>query len=171
MHFEREPGTPARQQELGPAGEHSSGVIKASRGAGPLVIEVLAPNLTGSGLPRTGAGERGQAFAGPRDVGGEEAYRLLSFLDRLRLEFDRRITVHLVEPLSLAWMMRVIRHRPRRYPAFLVGRRTVVVGLDEAAVRGAIAEVLRGSYPGERGAGVGANAGRKPHSRHEDSPR
>lgn len=123
-------------------------MIKASRGAGSLVIEVLAPNLTGSGLPRTGGATRGQVFAGPRDVGGEEAYRLLSFLDRLRQEFDHRIVVHLVEPLSFAWMMRVIRHRPRRYPAFLVGGRTVVAGLDEAAVREAIAEVLRRPHPG-----------------------
>jgi len=143
MHFADSPATPACRQELGPAGEHSSGVIKVNRGAGPLVVEVLAPNLTGSGLPRTGAGARAQAFAGPRDVGGEEAYRLLRLLDGLRLEFDHRIIFHLVEPLSLAWMMRVIRHRPRRYPAFLVGGRMVVAGLDEAAVRTAIAAALR----------------------------
>jgi hypothetical protein len=142
MHFAGPPATPARRQELGPAGEDSSGVIQASRGARPLVIEVLAPNLTGSGLHRAGAGVRGQGFAGPRDVGGEEAYRLLSLLDRLRLEFDHHITVHLVEPLSLAWMMRIIRHRPRRYPAFLVGGRMVVAGLDEAAVKAAIAAAL-----------------------------
>lgn len=81
-------------------------------------------------------------------MGGEDAYRLLSFLDRLLREFGRRITIHLVEPMSLVWMMRVLRHRPRRYPAFVVGGRRVVAGLDETALKQAIVEVLQRSVPG-----------------------
>jgi hypothetical protein len=67
---------------------------------------------------------------------------LLCLLDRLRAEFDRRIAIHLVEPWSLVWMLRVIRHRPRCYPAFLIGGRILVAGLDEAAVRTTIADIL-----------------------------
>jgi hypothetical protein len=110
--------------------------------AQPLVIEVLAPSLVGSGFPRELSDARGRPGPGRGEAGGDDAYHLLRLLDRLREEFDTRIVVHLIEPLSFGWILRVLRHRPRRYPAFLVGGRAVVAGLDEGAVRSAIARAL-----------------------------
>jgi hypothetical protein len=106
----------------------------------PLVVEVLAPALAGGTFPRTVSREALAAGLGaPR---AEDTYRLLGLLDRLRERFDGRIAVHLIEPLSFAWMIRVIRYRPRRYPAFVVGGRAIVAGLDEAGVARAIASML-----------------------------
>jgi hypothetical protein len=108
--------------------------------ATPLIVEVLAPTLAGGTFPRVASREA--LGAGSNAVGGNDTYRLLGLLDRLRERFDGRIAVHLIEPLSFAWMVRVIRYRPRRYPAFLVGGREVVAGLDEPAVTRVIAALL-----------------------------
>jgi hypothetical protein len=39
-------------------------------------------------------------------------------------------------------MIRVLRYRPKRYPAFVVGRRRVVSGLDQVAVTSTISALL-----------------------------
>lgn len=109
----------------------------------PLVVEVLAPSLVGAGMPRISGSSTRPGAPRAGESGGEEAYGLLRLLDRLREVFDGRIEVHLIEPLSFAWMLRVIRYRPRRYPVFVVGGREVVAGLDEAAVARTIASLLR----------------------------
>ncbi len=109
----------------------------------PLVVEVLAPGLVGSGLPRVAGGARRMAAPGSGEIGGEEAYRLLGLLDRLRQLFGSRIVVHIIEPFSLAWIVRVVRHRPRRFPVFVIGSRAIVAGLDETAVTDRIASLLQ----------------------------
>lgn len=116
--------------------------------AGPLVVEVLAPGFVGTGFPRAVAGSTKAASPKPGDIGGEESYRLFRLLDRLRESFGRQIEVHLIEPLSFAWMLRVIRYRPRHYPVFVVGGREVVAGLDEAAVARTVAAFLHSAAPG-----------------------
>jgi hypothetical protein len=113
------------------------------RAAGPLVLEVLAPSLLGSGLPRAPGDAPRPAAPRPGDVGGEEAYRLLRLLDRLRQLYGSRIVIHLIEPFSLAWVLRVIRYRPRRFPVFVIGSRATIAGLDEAAITDRIALLLR----------------------------
>jgi hypothetical protein len=105
-----------------------------------LVVEVLAPSLGGLGLPRLAA-EAPSRRPRPGDVGGDDAYRLLDLLDRLHGEFGSRVEVCLIEPLSWAWLVRVLRYRPRRYPAFLVGG-ALLSGLDEGALRNHIARLL-----------------------------
>lgn len=105
-----------------------------------IVVEVLAPALTGAGVARMGLDA--WPVRRPDGPGGEEAFRLLEFLDELRSTFGTRVSVHLIEPLSVAWMIRVLRYRPRRYPAFVVGRRRVVSGLDRLAVTSAISALL-----------------------------
>ncbi len=108
--------------------------------AAPLIVEVLAPTLAGSAFPRPLGGNVARApGSGPA---GDDTYRLLGLLDRLRERFGDQIAVYLIEPLSFAWMIRVIRYRPRRYPAFVVGGREVVAGLDEPTVARAIASML-----------------------------
>jgi len=108
--------------------------------AAPLIVEVLAPALGGSAFPRPLGSEPPRA-PGP-GAAGDDTYRLLGLLDRLRERFGSQIAVYLIEPLSFAWMIRVIRYRPRRYPAFVVGGREVVAGLDEPTVARAIASML-----------------------------
>ncbi len=108
----------------------------------PLVVEVLAPSVVGAGVTRLmgqGAPARGPR---PGDPGGEEAYRLWQCLDRLGERFGERIVVHLIEPLSFAWMIRVLRFHPREYPAFVVGGRKMISGLDEDAVAHTISVLL-----------------------------
>ncbi len=99
-----------------------------------LTIEVLARGLTGGGPPRLAA----SAHGADRD----EVYRLFHLLDRLRETFGGRVAVYLVEPFSLTWIARIIRHRPRRYPAFILGGREVIAGLDETAVLSRVAGLL-----------------------------
>ncbi|MGH2373181.1 MAG: hypothetical protein ACRDIC_06830 [bacterium] len=112
-----------------------------------VVVEVLAPGFVGTGISRT-AGGAARSAAKSADVSGEDSYRLLRLLDRLRDAFGARIEVHLIEPLSFAWMLRVIRFRPRRYPVFVVGGQKIVAGLDEAAVARTVAALLHSAVPG-----------------------
>ncbi|MDR7485385.1 MAG: hypothetical protein QN187_08655 [Armatimonadota bacterium] len=116
----------------------------------PLVVEVMAPNLTGRGYFRLRDGRA--APPGEADPGTERAYRLLRLLDQLRERFGARIAVHLIEPLSFAWIARVVRFRPRRYPLFIVGGRMAIAGLDEEAIARTVAGLLpsAGAAP-ERG--------------------
>lgn len=113
-----------------------------------VVVEVLAPGFVATGISRTAGGAARSAGAKPGEVGGDESYRLLRLLDRLRDAFGERIEVHLIEPLSFVWMLRVIRFRPRRYPVFVVGGRELVAGLDEAAVARTVAALLHSAAPG-----------------------
>ncbi len=108
--------------------------------AARLIVEVLAPALGGSAFPRP-LGTEPPRTSGPR-AAGDDTYRLLGLLERLQERFGGQIAVYLIEPLSFAWMIRVIRYRPRRYPAFVVGGREVVAGLDEPTVARAIASML-----------------------------
>lgn len=118
------------------------GILSLRKTPGPLVVEVLAPSLVGAGLPRVAADARRTAAPGSGEIGGDEAYRLLGLLDRLRQLFGGRIVVHIIEPFSLTWIVRVVRHRPRRFPLFVIGSRTIVAGIDEAAVTDQIAALL-----------------------------
>jgi hypothetical protein len=105
----------------------------------PLIVEVMAPSVGGGPLRADSDVPPAPRPGGP---GGEDAYRLWHLLDRLRERFGSRIVVHLIEPLSFAWIVRVVRHRPPRYPAFVVGGRTVICSLDEATVAHTIASSL-----------------------------
>ncbi len=111
--------------------------------ATPIVVEVLAPSLVGLGsLHRLGGGGRREPR--PGDVGSGEAFRLLRFLDMLQQRFGGRVVVHLIEPYSWAWLVRVLRYRPRVFPLFLIGGRVAVTGLEESAVEGQVSRLLDG---------------------------
>ncbi len=131
--------------------EEKRGTAPSAEGwrLGPLVVEVLAPGLVGTGFPRVTGGRTASTTAPkPGEAGGEEAYRLFRLLDRLKEVFAGRIEVHLIEPLSFAWMLRVIRYRPRRYPVFVVGGREVIAGLDEVAVARTVAALINPAATG-----------------------
>jgi hypothetical protein len=109
--------------------------------AAPIVVEVLAPSLVGLGsLHRLGGSGRREPR--PGDVGSGEAFRLLGFLDALQRRFGGRVVVHLIEPFSWAWLVRVLRFRPRVFPLFLIAGRVAVTGLDESAVEGQVSRLL-----------------------------
>ncbi|MDR7556262.1 MAG: hypothetical protein QN157_11730 [Armatimonadota bacterium] len=113
----------------------------------PVVVEVLAPGLGAPvvrGLPRW---ENGSGSPLPSR---SRAYELYRMLDTLRQRFDAQVVVHVLEPFSVAWMLRVLRFRPRGYPAFIVGGRAVVVGLDEAALLRAVGSCLRARWASRR---------------------
>lgn len=112
-----------------------------------LIVEVLAPALISGGLPRAAESAGRRPAASPGHPGSVDAYHLLRVLDRLREQFGARIAVHLIEPLSLAWLVRVVRHRPARYPAFILAGREVVVGLDEDEVARRVARLLGQGVP------------------------
>ncbi len=129
--------------------------VRSAGGPGTdrLVVEVLAPGFVGTGISRTaGSAARGRPRSGPAakaaEIGGEESYRLLRLLDRLRDAFGARVEVHLIEPFSFVWMLRIIRFRPRRYPVFVVGGRQLISGLDEAALARTVAALLHSAAPG-----------------------
>jgi hypothetical protein len=121
--------TPLRQEKPRRSAE-SSTMAYALRADPPLIIEVLAPSIVGSGVPRVPDEQHARPPA-PGQVGSEEAFRLMRVLDRLRDEFGSRVVVYLIEPLSFQWIVRVLRYRPRKYPAFIIGGREVIDGTDE----------------------------------------
>lgn len=59
-----------------------------------------------------------------------EAFRLWALLDAIAGRFRGRATVYIVDPLSPQGLLRLLRHRIRRFPAFVIGGREVVTGWD-----------------------------------------
>jgi hypothetical protein len=114
----------------------------ALRANPPLVVEVLAPSIVGSGVPRVPEEPHSRPPA-PGHIGSEEAFRLMGLLDRLREEFGSRVVVYLIEPLSFQWILRVLRYRPRTYPAFIIGGREVIDGADEPTIAAGITRFLQ----------------------------
>ncbi|MDR7481344.1 MAG: hypothetical protein QN183_02375 [Armatimonadota bacterium] len=94
----------------------------------PVVVEVLAPGLAGAAVGRPA---RGAPMGGCDLERSDDTFHLFRVLDRLREVFADRVVVHLLEPFSLPWIVRVVRFRPRRYPAFIVGGHELIAGLDE----------------------------------------
>lgn len=94
------------------------------------MVEVLAPGLAGAGVGRAARGAP-TGGAGRAPDRSDDAFHLFYVLDRLREVFADRVVVHLLEPLTFSWIARVVRFRPRRYPAFIVGGHEVIAGLDE----------------------------------------
>jgi hypothetical protein len=115
----------------------------AIRANHPLIVEVLAPSVVGTGVPRISDEPRRARPAAPGHIGSDEAFRLMHVLDRLRDEFGSRVVVYLIEPLSFQWILRVLRYRPRKYPAFIIAGREVVEDADEPTVAARISRFLQ----------------------------
>lgn len=98
-------------------------------------VEVLAPLLAPAGFGRM----RRWAYA------REEYYRLWLLLDAVAARFRDRIVLYIVDPLSPQWLLKVLRHRIRRFPTFLIDGRERFTGWDlEALAQRIEAALARG---------------------------
>ena len=94
-----------------------------------------------------GLGERlhreQRASALPADLQAEYA----AISDWVQRAFDRygeRLTVRVVDAASIEGLIKSIRHRVRRFPAFVVDGRERIVGFDAARLDGALEHRLAG---------------------------
>jgi hypothetical protein len=72
----------------------------------------------------------------------QEAAVLAEWTQRLRQRFGRRVRVRLVDAMSLRGVWLSLRHNLHRYPAFIIGGRARLVGLDVEQVDTLIAAAL-----------------------------
>ncbi|MCL4534339.1 MAG: hypothetical protein M1370_04165 [Bacteroidetes bacterium] len=79
----------------------------------------------------------------PAELTAEYA-RLWDMLEALASDFGGNVRFELVDPQSLGGVWLSLRHRVRRYPAFIIGGRATVIGWDEGRLRAAIAHSLKG---------------------------
>jgi hypothetical protein len=68
----------------------------------------------------------------------DEVLKLSAWIAELKGLFRHRIHVSLVDAHSLMGIYKSLRHRFRRYPAFIIAKREVIVGWDKKAVEEAI---------------------------------
>jgi hypothetical protein len=92
-----------------------------------------------SGMSSTFHNEQLNAY--PEDL-REEAAALVAWTRHLRERFGRRVQVRLVDAMSVRGVWLSLRHRVRRYPAFIVGGRVVQIGLDQGKLDAAITATL-----------------------------
>ncbi len=86
----------------------------------PLTVEVLTPLLAFGGPPRARQWSEART----------DYYRLWQLLDDLADRFRGRVTVYIVDPLSLQGLFKITRHRVRRFPTFLIAGREKYTGWD-----------------------------------------
>lgn len=70
-----------------------------------------------------------------------EYFRLSEWVRNTRKRYGQQVVVRVVDPQSLGGFWKVVRHRIRRYPTFLVDGTVKVVGWEgdpDGAVRGAL---------------------------------
>lgn len=75
----------------------------------------------------------------------KEAAILAEWTQRLRQHFGRRVRVRLVDAMSLRGFWLSLRHNVHRYPAFIIGGRARLVGLDVDRVDALIMAALASS--------------------------
>jgi hypothetical protein len=80
----------------------------------------------------------------------EDARRLTQWLEDLSERYDDRLRIRIVDVSSPQGFLKALRYRLRRYPAFIINKRTTLVGWD--AVRLSVMldeEIAGGMEPGE----------------------
>ncbi|MGD2176741.1 MAG: hypothetical protein PVG71_02855 [Anaerolineae bacterium] len=65
----------------------------------------------------------------------EEAQRLAGWLEELATEYGEQLQIRVVDAQSIEGFFRSLRHWVRRYPAFIVGRRSRVIGWDRHGLK------------------------------------
>ena len=64
----------------------------------------------------------------------EEAERLATWLQDLSVRYRGRLHIRVVDPQSLEGFVKSLRYWVRRYPAFIINRRTKYTGWEPAAL-------------------------------------
>lgn len=131
------------------------------KGAGSVLLEVVAPLPGGLAacvscermmdLAGVGARGRGQMQAEYPPEVLAEAERLAVLLQDLARRHGERLQIRLMDVQSLPGLGRSLRYGLRRYPAFIVNRRQVFAGWEEAPLERALERAM-----------VQAEAGRAP---------
>jgi len=106
----------------------------------PLAVEVLTP-------VRAVRTRRGREWSEAR----EEVFRMWALLDNLAGRFRGRATLYIVDPLSPQGLLRLLRHRIRHLPAFVIGGREVVTGWDLEGIADRIESWVSARRPALRG--------------------
>ena len=99
-----------------------------------------------------GLGERlhreQRASALPEDLQAEYA----AISDWVRRAFDRyqdRLSVKVIDAASIEGLIKSIRHRARRFPAFIIDGHDRIIGFDPSRLDAALAQRLTGTEGGE----------------------
>ena len=127
----------------------------------PISVEVIAPTVTDlfhclhceAIFDRTDVGPRvhGEILDEyPQDL-KDDFERLSAWLVELAGRYGDAVRIKLTDPQSLEGFMKCVRHRVRRYPAFIVAGRKKYVGWDKLAVDQVLREDILAAGPGSRG--------------------
>jgi imidazole glycerol phosphate synthase subunit HisF len=68
----------------------------------------------------------------------EDHRQLFALVEELAQRFGDQIVVHLVDPQSWRGVLKSLRYRVRKYPAFIVDDQELIVGWNKAALERAI---------------------------------
>lgn len=80
----------------------------------------------------------------PEDM-KEEYARLSDWIRRLVQVYRLRVTIRVIDAFSPVGLIKAIRHRFRKYPTFIVGRRDTYTGWDEKQLEQIIDRHVAGS--------------------------
>jgi hypothetical protein len=78
----------------------------------------------------------------------DEAGRLATWLQDLSARYGEQLRIHIIDPQSPEGLFKSLRHWVRRYPTFIIDRRTKYTGWDRAALE----RLLPDSNPDGEGA-------------------
>ena len=87
-------------------------------------------------------------FHRPEDLQAEYA----AISDWVRRAFDRyqdRLSVKVIDAASIEGLIKSIRHRARRFPAFIIDGHDRIIGFDPSRLDAALAQRLTGTEGGE----------------------
>ncbi|NIV34428.1 MAG: hypothetical protein GWN58_34705 [Anaerolineae bacterium] len=79
----------------------------------------------------------------------DEAGRLASWLQDLSARHGERLHVRVVDPQSAEGFFKSLRHWVRRYPAFIINRRTKYIGWEPAAVERSLTGFMSSGEPAQ----------------------
>lgn len=72
----------------------------------------------------------------------KEHNQLISLVIELTKQLKDDIVIHIIDPQSLKGIWKSLRYRVRKYPAFIIGDRELIVGWDRAALDRALESCL-----------------------------
>lgn len=78
----------------------------------------------------------------------EEKKQLTSLVIELTQRFRNEISIEMIDPQSFKGILKALRFRVRKYPAFIVNNEEVVVGWDRAALERVLDSWISTAVPG-----------------------